>query len=288
MRPATLRLSGTAVTTYLYNAMEQMAGRTVFSPLSPVGVTHYIYDRDGHLIAEATGTSAATAVVTREYIWLEGMPVMVVDGVNTATPVLSAVHVDHLMRPSRITNAAKATTWSAVWTPWGTAHAITGSATMNLRFTGQYFLIEQGLAYNWHRMYDASTGRYTQPDPLGMPDGPARYAYALNNPLMYTDEEGQFVNFLVGAGLGAFLDIASQLAANGGNWECIDWWQVGGSSALGTVGGGIFSQAFKHSKAGLSWSKAAKNYNAVSKRVRKLRNVSRDEQLHHSGIPRCG
>ncbi|TIX16112.1 MAG: hypothetical protein E5V41_14255, partial [Mesorhizobium sp.] len=34
-----------------------------------------------------------------------------------------------------------------------------------------------GLNYNWHRHYDPTTGRYLQPDPLGMPDGPSRWAY---------------------------------------------------------------------------------------------------------------
>ena len=189
-RPSGLTLNGSTVATYLFNGLEQMASRTLASPLSPVGVTHYIYDLDGRLIAEATGTTAATAVLTREYLWLEGMPVAVIDGVNTASPVMSFVHTDHLTRPIRLTNAAKAATWTAIWTPWGSAHAVTGTATQNLRFPGQYFLIEQGLAYNWHRFYDPSTGRYTQADPLGMPDGPARYAYAVNSPLMRVDAKG--------------------------------------------------------------------------------------------------
>jgi RHS repeat-associated protein len=189
-RPHWLRLNGTVVGTYLFNGLEQLSSRIIAAPLSPAGTTHYIYDLDGHLIAEAFGTSASTAVLVREYIWLEGMPVMAIDGVNTATPTLMAVHTDHLARPIRMTNATKNQVWNALWTPFGTAHAITGTATQNLRFPGQYFLIEQGLAYNWHRFYDATTGRYTQPDPLGFPDGPSRYAYALNSPLMYTDKDG--------------------------------------------------------------------------------------------------
>jgi RHS repeat-associated protein len=189
-RPSALKQSGTTVTSYLYNALEQLSSRAVSSPLTPVGTTHYIYDLDGRLIAEAFGASASTAVIVREYIWLEGMPVMAIDGVNTATPVLMAVHTDHLTRPIRMTNASKTQVWNAQWLPHGAAHAITGTATQNLRFPGQYFLIEQGLAYNWHRFYDATTGRYIQPDPLGFVDGPSRYAYALNSPLINTDEDG--------------------------------------------------------------------------------------------------
>jgi RHS repeat-associated protein len=126
----------------------------------------------------------------REYIWLEGMPIAVIDGVDTATPVTYYVHTDHLARPIRMTDAAKAQVWTATWTPWGTAHALSGSAIQNLRFPGQYFLIESGLHYNWHRFYDPTIGRYTQPDPLGFPDGPSRYAYAGNSPLMNVDPDG--------------------------------------------------------------------------------------------------
>ena len=45
-------------------------------------------------------------------------------------------------------------------------YSIGGLATNNLRFPGQYFLIEDGLHYNWYRDYDPSIGRYIQPDPL--------------------------------------------------------------------------------------------------------------------------
>ncbi|MEQ1713050.1 MAG: RHS repeat-associated core domain-containing protein, partial [Hyphomicrobium sp.] len=38
--------------------------------------------------------------------------------------------------------------------------------TLNARFPGQWFQVESGLHYNWHRHYDPTIGRYTQPDPL--------------------------------------------------------------------------------------------------------------------------
>ncbi|MBK9078116.1 MAG: hypothetical protein IPL91_02785 [Hyphomicrobium sp.] len=42
---------------------------------------------------------------------------------------------------------------------------------------------------NWHRHYDPSLGRYTQPDPLGFVDGPSVYAYA-SSPLIKVDARG--------------------------------------------------------------------------------------------------
>jgi RHS repeat-associated protein len=201
--------------TYSYNALEQLVTRSSAAPNAPVGTIHYIYDTDGHLIAEADGATGATL---REYIWLPAndntsasgndtlaesmglnpandntppdLPLAVIDGVNTATPTTSHIHADHLGRPIRMTNAAKATVWQATWKPWGEPLSITGSALNNLRFPGQYFQIETGLHYNHHRQYDPVTGRYTQPDPLGFVDGPSVYAYAKSKPSMITDRLG--------------------------------------------------------------------------------------------------
>jgi hypothetical protein len=132
-RPGALKLNGTDVATYLYNAQEQLARRVALAPLSPAGHSHYIHDLAGRLIAEGFGTTAGGVVITREYIWVPApgldpgdMPVMVVDNVDTASPVSYTVHADHLNRPIRMTDAARATVWQATWTPFGTAHAITG------------------------------------------------------------------------------------------------------------------------------------------------------------------
>jgi RHS repeat-associated protein len=68
--------------------------------------------------------------------------------------------------------------------------SITGPATQNLGLPGQWFQLETGLNYNWHRHYDASLARYTSPDPLGFVDGPAVYAYAGGAPHIKTDRDG--------------------------------------------------------------------------------------------------
>ena len=90
-----------------------------------------------------------------------------------------------------MTNAAKATVWDVIWTPWGAPHTITGAQTLNARFPGQWFQLEAGLHYNWHRHYDPSLGRYTQPDPLGFVDGPSVYAYARSSPATLVDFDGE-------------------------------------------------------------------------------------------------
>lgn len=90
-----------------------------------------------------------------------------------------------------MTDATQAIVWDAVYRPFGEVHAITGAAANNLRFPGQYFLIESGLHYNWHRHYDPTLGRYIQPDPLRFIDGPSVYAYANSTPPMKVDPDGR-------------------------------------------------------------------------------------------------
>jgi RHS repeat-associated protein len=75
--------------------------------------------------------------------------------------------------------------------PFGGAHSITGTLTQEHRLPGEWYQLEAGLHYNWHRHYDASIGRYTQPDPLGFVDGPSQYAYARSGPQMFVDPDGR-------------------------------------------------------------------------------------------------
>lgn len=130
-------------------------------------------------------------------------PLAVVDAVNTASPVTWWVHVDHLNRPVLMTDAAKAQVWQAVWKPFGEAQSITGPAALDTRFPGQWFQIESGLHYNWHRHYDPTTGRYTQPDPLGFVDGPGVYGYARSKPIHLEDSTGLKTCVFISSGTGS-------------------------------------------------------------------------------------
>lgn len=60
---------------------------------------------------------------------------------------LTDLHTDHLGTPRYGTNAGDRTVWT-----WDSGafdkEAATGSATVNLRFPGQYFYAETGMHYN--------------------------------------------------------------------------------------------------------------------------------------------
>jgi RHS repeat-associated protein len=156
-----LTTNGTVTATYAYDGLDRMSVRTTQN-MTPAGTTHYIYDRAGRLLAEAT----AAGVTQREYVWIDDTPLALYAGLDTSSPQQWYVHPDHLNRPSRMTDANQKVVWDAYYWPYGQVRAITGTATNNLRFPGQYFLAESGLHYNWHRHYDPTIGRYTQADPI--------------------------------------------------------------------------------------------------------------------------
>ncbi|KSV75915.1 hypothetical protein N185_15835 [Sinorhizobium sp. GW3] len=183
---STVQSGGVLRGSYLYDYLSRMVSRSLPSGAMTL---HYVYDLDGNIIAEYD----AAGTVLREYIWLQDRPVAAVYDAGTPNPQIYQVHVDHLNRPIMMTDASKAVVWRATYLPFGEVYSITGSLTLDQRFPGQWFQLESGLHYNWHRHYDPTTGRYIQPDPLGMPDGPSRWAYVNNSPLMSVDPTGEFL-----------------------------------------------------------------------------------------------
>jgi len=112
---------------------------------------------------------------------------------GVSAPGINYVHADHLGSPQKMTDASKAIVWDAVYTPFGQVHSITGTATNNQRFPGQYADAETGYSYNYFRDYDPTTGRYIQSDPIGLWGGLNTYAYAVDNPVKYIDPDGRAV-----------------------------------------------------------------------------------------------
>ncbi|MEX2962242.1 RHS repeat-associated core domain-containing protein [Microbulbifer sp. TYP-18] len=146
---------------------------------------------------------------------------------------------DHLGTAHEIIDATGNIVWQGNYITFGEIEETISLINNNLRFAGQYQDTESGLSYNVARYYDPSLGIYVTSDPVGLDDGPNTYSYVYNRPLMLIDPTGEFANFLVGAGIGALLDIGLQLAQNGGNFRCINLGQVAASAALGAVGAGL-------------------------------------------------
>jgi len=99
---------------------------------------------------------------------------------------------DHLGTPQKLTAVNGAVVWSAKYSSFGEASVNVSSTLINnLRFPGQYFDLETGLYYNWHRYYDGNTGRYLTEDPTGFVGGINFFLYP-SNPINYGDPFGLY------------------------------------------------------------------------------------------------
>lgn len=141
-----------------------------------------------------------------------------------------------------------------------------------------------GLYYYRARYYMPSCGRFISEDPIGTKGGLNVYGYVNGDPVSMIDPSGELG--IIGAVAGFGIDVALQLASNGGNWSCISWTQAGIAGALGAVGGGAIAGAFRHSVSGKKWADAAQNWSSVSRRYRRAHDVPGDHEVHHWLIER--
>lgn len=88
-----------------------------------------------------------------------------------------------------MTNASGTTLATRRYDPNGNLEV--GSGDSGYAYTGREWDAEIGLYYNRARYYDPKVARFISEDPLGFIDGTLLYAYASNNPILYTDPTGQ-------------------------------------------------------------------------------------------------
>ncbi|NGY05609.1 RHS repeat domain-containing protein [Solimonas terrae] len=149
--------------------------------------SHYVYDSEGHFIAEYNGSGTIIA----EVIYLGDMPVVLSVG-----NLVYAIHADWRNATRQIDDANKKAVWAWDPVPFGGGapnerpNGQLFKFTWNLRYPGQYYDSESGLFHNGARDYDPALGRYIESDPIGLQGGINTYAYVQGNPLSFVDPEG--------------------------------------------------------------------------------------------------
>ena len=113
--------------------------------------------------------------------------------------------------------------------PWG----------IDRGFCGHEHIDEIGLINMNGRMYDPKLGRFLSPDPyIQAPTDPQnfnRYSYCLNNPLKYTDPDGEF--FMFATILGATMNLVWQGASGNINSPSDAFWAMGIGAVSSIIGG---------------------------------------------------
>ncbi|ANC52531.1 hypothetical protein A4249_01840 [Brevundimonas sp. GW460-12-10-14-LB2] len=220
-----VKKNGADLSAYRYD----YTGRRVSAQMlgSAPSLTHYVFANDGRLLAEY---NANTGSMTREYAWLDDMPMAILTGTGTTLTHLY-IHTGQIGEPLMMTDASKAVVWSAAFDPWGQPAMLSPTATSPLfmRLPGQWQQSETGLYQNWMRDYDPTLGRYVQTDPLGLYAGANLYAYVNGDPLQLTDPTGECPwcwGAVIGGVVGAGGNLAWQLYQNGGDFDCVNPWEV--------------------------------------------------------------
>jgi RHS repeat-associated protein len=212
-RMATLVKAG-ITTTYSVDGMNRRVRK--FSSTGASSTVIFVYDQLGQLIGEYNNSGATL----REYVWLGSTPVAMFTPNGTAAPLVYYFHTDHLDTPRVVVDKNNAIRWRWLAEPFGTTAPETnpsglGVFTQPLRFPGQYADAESGLNYNVHRDYDASIGRYTQSDPIGLAGGINTYAYVGSRPTSMADPFGLWTAVITNTG-GMFGEHSAFFIAQGG------------------------------------------------------------------------
>ncbi|MFK2931886.1 RHS repeat-associated core domain-containing protein [Dyella agri] len=186
-RLTVVQLNGQTVGNYTYSALGERIGKVASFPQAVT--ERYAYNEAGQLIGEYGTTN-------RDYIWLGGLPVAVVDNTingSVTTSTVNYVTADQLGTPRVVANSAGTVIWQLpyVGNPFG-EHQPTSTTgyVLNLRFPGQYYDAESGLVHNGFRDYCPACGRYIQSDPVGLAAGMSTYAYTGSSPLNASDRLG--------------------------------------------------------------------------------------------------
>jgi RHS repeat-associated protein len=182
-RMTVAQLNSSTVGTYTYNALGQRMTRVATFPAAVN--QRFVYDENSQLLSEYGSN-------TRDYIWLDNLPVAVVDTAGTTSNV-SYVTGDGLSTPRAVSDSNGNTIWQLAYqgNPFGEQQPTsTAGFIYNLRSAGEYFDLESGTNYNVMRTRESATDRFLQSDPKGLAAGMNTYAAVANNPLGYVDPLG--------------------------------------------------------------------------------------------------
>jgi RHS repeat-associated protein len=179
-----------------------------------------------------------------DYIYAEGQ-LVAVHVKRGIVDSLYYVMTDHLGSWNKVMDEDKNIVQQTHFDPWGNRMSYTAWNTPQTQTT---FPFSRGYTGHEHydsfkiinanaRLYDPMIGRFFSPDPfVQAPDFTQnynRYSYCMNNPVMFNDENGEWVHIVVGAVIGGVSNLV-------GNWRnCDGFWQYAAAFGAGAASGAV-------------------------------------------------
>jgi RHS repeat-associated protein len=171
---------------------------------------------------------------------------------ENGTDTYNYVYTDHLGSILTVTNSGGTVIAEQNFDAWGrkrntSTWGYTGVQSvpswLYRGFTGHEHLPQFGLINMNGRLYDPLVGRMLSPDNnVQMPDFTQnynRYSYALNNPLRFTDPDGEWIHIAVGAVLGGLVNGIRHADGKGGFWKGFAIGAVAGAVTAATGGAAV-------------------------------------------------
>ena len=174
---------------------------------------------------------------TRHIYYLDGAVYVLDDGATSGR--LYFAFTDHLGSITRLYSEYGNVVFAAEYDVWGKQTVIVDSLDFRRGYTGHEMMPEFNLINMNGRLYDPVLGRFLSPDNyVQLPDFSQsfnRYSYCLNNPLKYTDPDGEIAWFVVAAFAGGVFNVAFNMDNINDAGDFFKYFGVG--AAAGVAGG---------------------------------------------------
>lgn len=206
-----------------------------------------------------------------QFCYIDGMAVLVKDfDKESDESDILYLSSDNLGSIWGVTEISGIPAFEATYDAWGKQKVLQNGLPMMRGYCGHHMISEFDLIHMDGRVYDPIIGRFISPDNyVQLPDDAQsfnRYTYCLNNPLRYTDPNGEWwgVDDLIFGAIGFVTGYLSNAISSGNwGWSSIQSGLIGGVTTW--LGANIFgANSFFETSKGLGASKSL-NWGRIGK-----------------------